>query len=326
MNPVIFLRTRHQIAPILPIIAAAMFTAALGCKQRLEGNLSQPKLIGGTEADHGQFPSTIALPGCTGVKIGPYQFLTAAHCVVDSDTGTLAPPYRRDATLSVRHGARPAQVRPMKLTVAETRIHHSYRSAFDKELPNFIPQELREKVVDVAVVIVKDLSAGIPAAVIDTEAPPNGSAIIVSGYGCESEFSPLDGTIVARAENEIVENEEEPSPRTRLKWMATTVQGREGTLLNFRNRYQPEPELKLCSGDSGGPVYRDDRVDGTQSKNHSFRRVVGINSHSQLLHSSFTRVDQGGLHPLFTCLKDLVESLPKASGTDDLPVFCRTFR
>ena len=48
------------------------------------------QLVGGHVATEAEYPSTVSLGGCTGVKVGPRHFLSAAHCFGDLSISQLS--------------------------------------------------------------------------------------------------------------------------------------------------------------------------------------------------------------------------------------------
>src|SRR5262245_26231823 len=87
--------------------ACAIAAIAAGCgsgdRGNAESNAVASPLIGGRAALESEFPSAVALfysapsnnAKCSMTKVGPRQFLTAAHCVFDNATRQVLPDYGR---------------------------------------------------------------------------------------------------------------------------------------------------------------------------------------------------------------------------------------
>ncbi len=297
------------------------FLGAAGCAAEIDQPVAPTaaapdSLIGGSVAVAGQFPSTVALPSCTASKVGDYQFLTAAHCVL-SRSG-LTGSYVAGATLRIQRGVSLGdQADTRDLVVARTMVHPRYLARV-RNAPADEPEDrCKAEAIDLAIIEVETSSDDIPVATIDQETLTQGTDIIVGGYGCE--MRPLtgpqpDGSFITSGEAQ------------RLKLASTQVSYVREATFHFRNLdgFLDDQQLALCNGDSGGPVYRNDLPAGRAIAEHVFTRIVGTNACGGLGDSTMTRIDEGSPLGAGGCLRAALdrawdEAAPESEG---VPLLC----
>ncbi|MGC4069390.1 MAG: trypsin-like serine protease [Polyangiaceae bacterium] len=196
-------------------------------------------LVGGHVATESEYPATVYIGGCTGTKVGPQHFLTAAHCVNASMTSL---------TMTTDNNAQNA----VNLPVLSVNIHPEYANCTACNGTDDFGMK-----PDVALVIVSQLTPNVPVATIDPNPVAVGDAVTLTGYGCENGVG-------------------QPSGPARLKVGDThsvdpsLVTDGVNTPAAYVTTLGPALDSSspgLCPGDSGGPLYRT----GTN-------QVVGVNA------------------------------------------------
>lgn len=190
------------------------------------------ELVGGRPATESEYPATVYLGGCTGVKVGPRHFLSAAHCFGDPNMATLAMTPNNDAS-DITY-----------LTVVSVNVHPEYTNcsqcANDNSMSDFGYRP------DVALIVVAEDTPSVPQAIIDPEPVTIGEDVTLSGYGCENGVN-------------------QPSGPPRLKIGDTDaidpflLSGAASIPDAYVTTYGPEVDPDspgLCPGDSGAPLYR----------------------------------------------------------------------
>jgi len=66
------------------------------------------------------------------------------------------------------------------------------------------------------------------------------------------------------------------------------------------------PTLQLGGGDSGAPVYLDDRAEGVNYEDHTYLTVIGVNSFSTTASSFFTTLDWQRSRHEIQCIRSIV--------------------
>jgi len=220
-------------------------------------------LVGGKDAQLGQFPSVVVIhdfgSGCTAAKIGPHQFLTAAHCLYAGPGDFFA-----DRYLSVNH-----YTHDYSLTIDRVDIHPSWLKACKKIQcdgdETGTPQDSPGK-VDLAIVTVIEESDTIPYAPVDTSAVEMGDALVLTGMGCQGSGGIGMSSGLRYADLKAISVSE-------LKHSGSVYAS---TAEQYGKSYFVTPGVKmgegnasLCPGDSGGPVYR---IKGNQ------QFIIGVNA------------------------------------------------
>lgn len=264
------------------IIGASFMALAMsGCGQSSDdGSIESlaDELVGGHVATEAEYPATVSLGGCTGVKVGPRHFLSAAHCFGNPSMATLS--------VTADNNAQNFQT----LSVASVNVHPEYTNcsacAGDGSMSDFGFRP------DVALIIVHELTPSIATAVIDSSPVAVGASVTLTGYGCENGVG-------------------QPSGPARFK--VGDTHSIDPLLLSdaasipaaFTTTYGPAVDASapgLCPGDSGGPLYRT----GTN-------QVIGINAlvsfsgeQGTPVGNWFTRLDQQSRYDVYGWLTALI--------------------
>lgn len=169
----IFLKGNHCRLAILSLSLVACKTVR---------NTSSEKLINGTPGTTADFPGAVGfmkapdeeLPTgdfCSGTKIAPRAFLTAAHCIdafMSQDGAPVTPP--PDISFRLPDGERFGPLRVDRIA-----IHPNYRGTATSGLSG----------PDVALIFVKSETPAIAVVPLMEKSIAAGTEIIVTGYGCE---------------------------------------------------------------------------------------------------------------------------------------------
>ncbi len=234
--------------------------------------------------------------GCTGVKVGPRHFLSAAHCFGDPNMATLSMTPDNDAQNFVN------------LTVSSVNVHPEYTNctacAGDGSMSDFGYRP------DVALIIVQELTPSVPTAVIDPTAVNVGAPVTLTGYGCENGVG-------------------QPSGPARLKVGDTEaispfeLSDAASIPLGYVTTFGPALDMDspgLCPGDSGGPLFRT----GTN-------QVIGINAlvsfggeQGTPFGNWHTRLDQNSRYDVYGWLTSLI-SAPVGTPCSDICASPTTF-
>jgi hypothetical protein len=283
---------------------------------------SPPSFIGGEQAREGQFPASLSLGGCTASKLSSYFILTAGHCVQNLDGNLYVSPLP-NATLTVKSGVLSDAAKKFQLPLARTLIHYTYRntarmteSQRNDELRSGRTRDLAILEVCRSTPVTNDCfefaklkSARLPAA--EQDGIEVGKRMAVGGYGREAEES-KERRILNDTSGFIITEGDEGS---RLKSASVPIAELFPNVAGFSNAVEAVitdigkehiPTLKLGGGDSGGPVYLDDRPDGVQYEDHSYFMVVGINSFSITESSFFTSFDWKRQRQEIQCVESIL--------------------
>jgi hypothetical protein len=175
--------TRNKIIELalLGVVAAG---GGLGCVgNAAQVGEEQSAVTGGTRVRNGQFDGTVQIGvGCSGTKIGARRFLTAAHCLDDK---RLAPLDLVRVTSDVDGLSGIGTI--YTLTVVATRVHPSWELApvvLDDR--NQRSRDL-QRVYDVALLDVQELTPDIPTVVVSTDYFGDRSPdFFLVGFGCDN--------------------------------------------------------------------------------------------------------------------------------------------
>lgn len=264
-------------------VVALLGALGAACSSADAGVTSDDDLVGGVEAQDGDFPSTLVVKGnCTVSKVGPRHILTAAHCVFDEAGRAVRADFQPGATMYVSsravvdNTAPPEDAGYRAVTLAKVHVPPVY---FEETVEAGWPRVLSQTAApDVALMEITEASAraiaDVPEAAVDLAPLRAGERVVIMGYGCEKGVSAakdysrvrlktkatrLVGIEAAIHEGSYVTGKDTPyAENLAMQYLFTPGQGAEAE------------QASLCPGDSGGPVYRDDG---------RARTIVGVNAY-----------------------------------------------
>lgn len=281
-----------------------------------------PQLVGGAPA-HERFPAIFLFSEfrenltdsfCTASKISPNQFLTAAHCVLEtSEKSWYFPEHSKPGSRYYysfgRNLSKPVGV--FSLQIKKVHIHPLLHSCLNKG--KYFPAQCQVKKLpnpDLAIVSVEPGTGPFfeaPSLPIDFTPNKPGDEIVLAGYGAQ-EDGDTSPPILKYGYSKVATPEE----------LAKAVEGTSasefgflqygfyfGSLGPLLNSQYPN----LGSGDSGGPVLKEFPD-----------RIVGVNSSAVCLDEApaecevttnnfFTRIDSKSTIPVDRWVKDVLQGL-----------------
>jgi hypothetical protein len=278
------------------------------------------RLVGGYPANE-KFPAVFLFSEyrktftdhfCTATKISPNQFLTAAHCVLESDKKSW---YWPETSKPGRHyyysfGRDFSQPNPIfSLTIQKVEIHPLLNRCLHKE--KYFPAQCKPEGIptpDLAVVTVeKEEGPFFSAPTLPLDFSPNyaGETIIMLGYGLQ-ENGDKQPPLLKYSYSTVASSEEleKVVKDTTAEFEGMPNEGFFfGSLGSLINPQFPN----LGSGDSGGPVLKE-----------SPYRIVGVNSNAgcpndappdceKTSNSFFARIDSKTIIPVHKWLKKVIE-------------------
>lgn len=235
---------------------------------------NEQDLVGGSLAAPYHFRSTVVVgsQGCTGAKVGPRHYLTAAHCVDTEDGDGVSGLYEPGDQIAIRHGLEMSGVDEVVYhsTIAQTSIHPSWLECGANACGSTLVLS-GEHPADIAVVEVVDAFPDIPQARVELGAVAPGTPLVKVGLGCEDGLKGPQSW-VRRYKTEYAW----ALPHADLQHAGSHVhtpfdaESIGASYLITAGHGQGAEFASLCPGDSGGPLYLNDNGDP---------RVVGVNAY-----------------------------------------------
>jgi hypothetical protein len=237
-------------------------------------------LIGGEPDRDERYAAVVQIIGegdsrqrCSATKIGEQRFLTAAHCVMDMDSGLLHPTHQPGGSFRITNAVSPkTEADFIAVRTTATLIPPAFRAGLEEliavraqriaqlkqkyaggELVWHISRLKAKHVLttrfpDVAVIEVDRPTPTIATAVLDLASSLEGASVTLVGYGCRS--------LEAWREGSKSPNYDE------RRWADTQVVRVDAiNFYSYAGRTRADAP-SLCPGDSGGPVMHNGKVVG----------------------------------------------------------------
>lgn len=263
----------------LGIVCVAL-TIAAGCGGDTLST-QEADLVGGRLAGDDEFSAVIRVHGsCTATKVGPRHYLTAAHCVIDFDTGDILAKYAVGEPFWVTNVNDSDNWRAS--SVAGIFVHPDYVKACKQLVAsgkNCYGTILEDShAPDVAIMVGEQAHADLPSATIDLDPVDVEDDVVIMGYGCEQGLGTSSFQRLKVHATEVSPAEAADHAGSWVRSFGASWEKFKATYFITAGKHSDSREASLCPGDSGGPVFRDG---GTEP------RVVGVNAYY-----SFTPADQ----------------------------------
>ncbi len=237
------------------------------CAAKKEG--SQVELIGGDYAKAGEFGFVVRInQHCSATRIGLYEYLTAAHCLIDTDSGRLMFQYAFGEKVLIENVKSMADGSEYESSVFYVDIHPSFD--YRKKLSEL--RLLDTDNIDMAILVISDSLPleTVPFISFSPLALKNQDAVLLTGYGCESIPQQEGGGKLKIADQKIAH-----VSKTHY----------------FTKNDTGKNDVQLCPGDLGGPLLV--KASGAYilrgvNQGVEFSENIKFN---HLLYSSFTRAD-----------------------------------
>jgi len=231
--------------------------------------------------------------GCTVAKIGPRSMLTAAHCLFDLRRGTPNALYQSGNLISLTYANPKDRTRSAQgsFVVRSARIHPSYRNSPLVGCGKSCTWEeaFGTDISDVGVVTFAEDLPEIPTARLQRSAPRLGSTVFITGDGCTAPGG-ARGAGFLWHETRVI-------PATYLDHEGSFARSSIDTIdrgyvitPGMSADYFTLKKASLCPGDSGGPLYAEDKT-----------TIVGINAYYTFkpnggpsAYNMHTRISSGG--------------------------------
>jgi len=217
---------------------------------------------------------------CSAVKIGPDTLLTAAHCIVDAQSGALRPAFRPGAVVGLDNAAlQESRAGALKVSIEKVHLPPAYRDGLAKfadyrrrrlaeltagssTLPSAtLEQGLRlrhhfaARYPDVALLRLQAATPSIPIKAVAFGPVQPGDKVELVGFGCATPGTPARSNL----------------PLVRRSGWSRVIRVDEVNLYTHAGQRIPSAP-SLCPGDSGGSVLRKGRVIGIHTV------VYGLNA------------------------------------------------
>ncbi|MBK1693510.1 peptidase S1 [Chromatium weissei] len=251
-------------------------------------------LLGGQTDTPDEFGAVVALVRdnalhCSATKISQQAFLTAAHCVASTRTGTLDSAFVAGQSLVISAAPAPKTRNDfIKLTINRTQLHSDYAAALHRFFvyksqriaayqQRYSGEDLARRIrvleadnhftarfPDLAVVVVRESTPLIPIAPVDCTPLLAGTKVQLVGYGYDS--------IKHFAQRR------KAAPFGQRHWGTTEVIRIDSINFYTYGGLLRAGEPSLSPGDSGGPVLRRGRVVGVNGTVYGLSRLDAARS------------------------------------------------
>ena len=249
-------------------------------------------LISARLDDPPQYPAVVVMligdfERCSATKIAARKFLTAAHCVADTTTGTISDNFAEGQPIRVSNAVTPTQGDFVHLHVKQANLHpdieqalkrfHAYKENFINEYRKHHEGVELEGLIrrieaeadnlfsarhpDLAVVSVDELTPRIPIASIDFTPLKADESVHLVGFGCE-----------------VGPNALPESKYGRRHWGETRVIRVDSVNFYTFAHLMRSGAPSTCPGDSGGPVMRAGKIVGVHGTVYGLSENLGANS------------------------------------------------
>ncbi len=250
--------------------------------------LASPELIQGKLASKKQFLSTVQISSvCTATKISEYLFITAAHCIVNSNN-ELRKTYTTNLNLNT-HFAETYNVK-----IESIRIHPSYTTELKKRIKyGLYTSGVSLSSYDVGVIRVNSKTPKIKIAKLYFEFIDLKKNVYILGFGCEKSTKEK-----REGKGRLKYNLNRTVGYNKITKNIHELDAKKAFVFNiFTNGNQfDRSSASLCHGDSGGGLF----LKETQS-------LIGINSY--FLFKDNKGVSAINTHTRISELKDWIKSL-----------------
>jgi secreted trypsin-like serine protease len=232
-------------------------------------------LIGGSVTE--LYPSTVfALLGpakCTSTKIAPRTYITAAHCLTSRTPGKTEGKIKRYLSKGdpIFISVKPL-VKEFKdliyANIQDIYIHPSYDFySYEYAVGNMDDFKSAALSLDVAVFTIAKELESVPVAELSFDHVRINQSFSMIGYGCEDSFkgqSSKTGYIGRKKVGHKFAGTVFGDPS--LTFLDEFIRQKlDDNYIYSDGIMEPEPKASICSGDSGGPIYINNKVSGVIS-------------------------------------------------------------
>ena len=290
------MRRNTSLRAFAAVIGTAGCAAALvACKAR--DTRSDVKLVGGDEAQPGQFPGVVNLgQACTGTVVDAHHIVTAAHCVVNAGMASttyealLVPLFKKGRKLDITSDIDMKTATKTPITIADALVHPEFvRAASEIDYWNRCNNDRNCRPIgvrppfppDIAVLVTVEpinlpdanfRTAQIEYGLIPTTIDSAPTMLEIVGYGCEkgSNVQQIPSTFRQKAGKVPIVGKEGLAG---INTLSLDPDGLVKTYTMTRGMLEDPEAASLCPGDSGGPTFYESPVDHV-------KRLAGVNSSS----------------------------------------------
>jgi hypothetical protein len=219
-------------------------------------------LIGGKKiTDKADYPSVISfVDNCTAAKVSEFHFLFAAHCVTDYEKAKINEAFQPGKKLFIQSHVLKNN---LEVTIEKVFVFNEYYEKMrefliSKKLPPWFAGYFAS---DVALVKVKEKSLDLMIAEVDFSEVQDTEKLTIMGYGCDRAIGQMEKYTPTLKAQEVRSTNINPLKKSfehdpELVFDINFLT--EGIILNSNS-------ASLCPGDSGGPVFKENKIVGVNS-------------------------------------------------------------